>query len=214
MYFEPKSRTEWLRERFKGIGGSDAGAAIGVNKYKSNVDLYKEKTGMIKPADISSKPAVLYGKLAEEHLRALFALDFPEYKIDYHEFGMYFSDELPFMYATLDGEITTSDNKHGVLEIKTCTVQSSNQWREWDNRIPDAYYVQVLHQLVCTGFDFAILKAYLRYYKGDDICATVRHYHINASDVQPDMEWLKEHEKEFWESVESRKEPALILPKI
>ena len=73
MYFEPKSRTEWLRERFKGIGGSDAGAAIGVNKYKSNVDLYKEKTGMIKPVDISSKPAVLYGKHAEEHLRAVCA---------------------------------------------------------------------------------------------------------------------------------------------
>ena len=39
------TREEWLDFRKKGIGASDAAAAIGISKYKSQVELYLEKTG-------------------------------------------------------------------------------------------------------------------------------------------------------------------------
>ena len=42
---DPKNREEWLNARKKGIGGSDAACIIGLNKYKSNVRLWDEKTG-------------------------------------------------------------------------------------------------------------------------------------------------------------------------
>jgi hypothetical protein len=32
---------EWIRERKKGIGGSDAASILGMNPYKTNVDLWK-----------------------------------------------------------------------------------------------------------------------------------------------------------------------------
>jgi hypothetical protein len=38
------SRGEWLKHRSR-IGGSDAAAIVGLNPYKTNTDLYLEKTG-------------------------------------------------------------------------------------------------------------------------------------------------------------------------
>jgi putative phage-type endonuclease len=214
LILEPSSRNEWLEKRTNGIGGSDAGAAVGLNKYKSNVDLWKEKTGAVKPTDISGKPAVAYGKAAEYHLRELFKLDFPEYSVEYSEFRMYFREENPFMFATLDGELTDSDGQRGILEIKTATIQNSAQWDEWNEKIPDSYYAQILHQLACTGWDFAILKAHLRYLKGDDLRATTRHYKIERKDVESDIDFLVKKECEFWKCVESNIVPNLILPEI
>ena len=38
------NKTEWLQERQKGIGGSDAGAILGVNKWKTPFQVYLDKT--------------------------------------------------------------------------------------------------------------------------------------------------------------------------
>lgn len=51
---------EWLEERKKGIGGSDAATILGLNPYKSNIDLWAEKTGKKEPPNISDKPYVKY----------------------------------------------------------------------------------------------------------------------------------------------------------
>lgn len=215
IFADPKTHDEWLACRTKGIGGSDAGAVIGVNKYKSNVDLWREKTGEFIPDDISDKPAVKYGKEAEQHIRALFALDYPGYQIEYHEYRMYCNETDKFMYATLDGELIEQDGTRGILEIKTCTIMNSKQWDEWDNKIPDSYYTQILHQLYCTGYNFAILRAYIRFYDKDgNIKATVRDYKIQRSDVEEDIEFIVEKEREFYKCVIEKKQPALILPQI
>jgi len=102
---DPTTRTEWLQCRRQGIGGSDAGCITGANPWKSARQLWREKTGVDKPDDISDKPAVKFGKEAEQHLRALFLLTYPQYTCEYHEFRMYANDRLPFIFATLDGEV-------------------------------------------------------------------------------------------------------------
>lgn len=38
---------EWLEYRKKGIGGSDASVVCGVNKYKSPIELWMEKTDQL-----------------------------------------------------------------------------------------------------------------------------------------------------------------------
>lgn len=43
----PATHEEWLDNRLKGIGGSDAGSVLGMNKYKSAYALWCEKTGRI-----------------------------------------------------------------------------------------------------------------------------------------------------------------------
>lgn len=69
------SKPEWLLARKGKIGGSDAAAVLGLNPYKNNVEFWNEMVGITKPRDISNEPYVIYGTKAEEHIRAIFALD-------------------------------------------------------------------------------------------------------------------------------------------
>lgn len=215
MIIKINSREEWLKARQnQGIGGSEAGCILGRNKYKTNVELWEEKTGRTKPPDLSDNAAVQFGKFAEPLLRELFKQDYPQYSVDYHEFDLYVNDTYPFIFATLDGEITAADGSRGILEIKTTTIQNKLQWNEWDNKIPDSYYVQILHQLAATGWDFAILKAYIRYYVDGEVRVTIRHYRIERQDVLTDIQYLIKAECEFWEKVQNDEQPPLILPNI
>ena len=212
MILKPKDRLEWLEMRQKvGIGGSDAGTVLGLNPWCSNVQLWRYKTGQEKPEDISDKPAVIFGKKAEEHIRELFRLDYPSWQLDYHEFWMYCNDAYPWQFATLDGELTDEAGRRGILEIKTTTIQNKAQWDEWENGIPQRYYAQILHQLSATGWQFAILRAYIRYYKGGEFRAAVRDYKIERDDVLDDIAYLREQEMRFMDCVNSGKPPAAII---
>lgn len=219
MILKPNTREEWLSMRHRGIGGSDAGTVLGVNKYKNNVQLWEEKTGRSVPKDISDKPAVIFGKQAEAPIRELFKQDFPQYNVDYHEFYMYVNDKYPFIFATLDGEITDENGRQGILEIKTTTIQNKNQWNDWETeehepKIPDSYYAQILHQLAATSWDFAILKAYIRYYRDNELRVAIRHFRVERNEVEEDIDYLIDQEQKFWKCVEENIKPALILPDI
>lgn len=208
------SREEWLGVRKHYIGGSDASAVLGMNPYKSNLELWQEKVGIVQPEDIGEKPYVKYGHEAETLLRELFALDFPEYEVGYEENNIWFNDAYPFAHASLDGWLKDQDGRKGILEIKTTNILQSMQKEKWDHQIPDNYYIQVLHYLMVTGFDFAVLKAQLKFDFGGDILLHTKHYKIERSDALEDIELLKSSEKEFWKYVQSRKRPALLLPEI
>ena len=47
----------WLKGRLNGIGGSDASAVVGKNPYKTNIELFEEKTGRRIAPDISETEA-------------------------------------------------------------------------------------------------------------------------------------------------------------
>lgn len=207
------SREEWLQNR-KRIGGSDASAILGRNPYKTNIELWQEKTGRTVPEDISDKPYVKYGIAAEEHLRALFALDHPEYTVCYEENNIWINDRMPWAHASLDGWLIDKEGRKGIWECKTTNILQSMQKEKWKQQIPDNYYVQVLHYLMVTEFDFAVLKAQLKYDFGGDIYLQTRHYPIERSEVQEDIDYLMQKEAEFWEYVKSDKVPPLELPEI
>lgn len=208
------SRKEWLEARKNHIGGSDASACVGMNPYKDNVQLWKEKVGLVAPEDISDKPYVQYGTEAEKHLRALFALDFPEYEVRYEENNLYINPEYPWMHASLDGELVDRAGRHGVLEIKTTDLFQSMQKEKWKDRIPDNYYCQIIHYLAVTGWDFAILKAQIRSEWDGELRIMTKHYTIERKDVVEDIRYLVEAEERFWKCVCSRRVPDLILPAI
>lgn len=84
---------------------------------------------------------------------------------------------------------------------------------KWKNRIPDNYYIQVLHQLLVTGYDFAIVKAQLKF-SYDGVRLETRHYTIERNEVIKDMEYLLKKEIAFWECVTEKRKPNLILPDI
>lgn len=205
---------DWLIKRAMGIGGSDASAIVGKNPYKSNIDLFEEKIGRRIPEDISDKPYVKYGTAAEPLIRQLFSLDYPEYIVEYHENRILRCIEYPFMQASLDGELIDTNGRRGVLEIKTTNILQSMQKEKWRDRIPDNYYIQVLHYLIVTGYDFVVLRAHLRSDWGDDQRTSIRNYFIERADVENDLVTLLKEEIKFWQYVESGRKPPLLLPEI
>lgn len=214
IVIENGNREEWLSARRYGIGGSDASAIVGLNPYKSNIELFEEKTGRRIAPDISDKPYVRYGNDAEPLIRSLFALDYLEYEVIYHENRILRSREYPFLQASLDGELVDENGRKGILEIKTTNILQSMQYERWKDRIPDNYYIQVLHYLLVTGYEFVVLCAHLRSDWGQDRRTTVKHYFIERSEVEDDLKMLLQEEKKFWEYVESGRKPPLILPEI
>ena len=187
-----------------------------MNPYKTNIDLFEEKTGRVIPADISDKPYVRYGTEAEPLIRQLFALDYPEYKVKYHGDHILQCIEYPFLQASLDGELIDLAGRRGILEIKTTNILQSMQYEKWHDRIPDNYYIQVLHYLLVTGYQFVVLRAHLRsdWGKGKDRRTTVKHYFLERSEVENDLRMLLKEEIRFWQYVESGRKPPLILPEI
>lgn len=212
----PATHEEWLRERRNGIGASDAGSIIGVNPWKTNVQLWAEKTGQRQPEDISDKPQVKYGHDAETHLRALFALDHPELRMTYESpYKIIRNDEYPFIFCTPDGELEDEAGRHGGLEIKTTEIMNGNQWNEWKDRIPDQYYTQVLWQMLATGWEFVYLCAQIKYTtRNREKRKETREYRIDRIDVLEDITCVKEEGVKFWKSVEERQCPPLKLPQI
>lgn len=208
------TREKWLKARKNHIGGSDASACVGMNPYKDNVQLWEEKVGLIEPEDISDRDYVQYGTEAEAHLRALFAMDYPQYRVEYEENNMFTNSKYPWMHASLDGELVDSDGRKGILEIKTTNILQSMQREKWNNQIPDNYYCQVLHYLAVTGWDFVVLKAQLKSERNGELQITTKHYFIERKDVEGDIRRLIEHEQKFWQCVETGRRPDLILPAI
>ena len=206
-----KNREEWLKNRERTVGGSEAAALVGKNPYMSNIDLWRIKTGQQAKENIDDKEYVIYGRNAEEHLRALFALDYPQYEVDYIDNNSFWNDKYPWASASLDGWLTDQDGRKGILEIKTTNILQSMQKEKWDHRIPDNYYCQCLWYMGVTEFDFAILKAQLKYDYAGDVFLTTKHYHMDRAEVQEDIDYLMQRGESFAEYVRARKEPPLVI---
>ena len=208
------SREEWLQNRYKGIGGSEISAVIGCNPYMDNVKLFELKTGRIEAEDISEKPYVLYGTKAEEHLRALFELDFPEYKVEYIENNSFYNSNYPWARASLDGWLTDQDGRKGILEIKTTEILNSMHREKWNHQIPQNYYCQVLFYMAVLEADFCVLKAQLKTVFECVPYLQTKHFFIERSEVESDIDYLMKKGSEFWQYVKKGVKPPLILPPI
>ena len=67
------SDEEWREARKNGIGGSDVGAIMGLNPWKSPVEVWLEKTGHSEPPDLSGKESVEWGNRLEAVVAEKFA---------------------------------------------------------------------------------------------------------------------------------------------
>lgn len=218
MYEKVKVRhgsPEWLSLRMKGIGASDAAAVLGLSNWKSNQELWEEKVGLRQPKDLSENERVKYGQAAEKHLVALFKLQYADrYKVRVDKNVVYFRNG--FQFASLDGELTELETgDKGVHEDKTVLADSSLVWEEWKDKIPNTYYVQVVHQLLVTGWKFVIINPEFRWLdKNGEIATRTRRIKILAEEVAEDMKILDEAEHEFWGYVQRKERPPRRLPQI
>lgn len=209
------SRDEWLEHRKKYIGASDAACIIGCNPWKSNVDLWEEKTGRKQSPDISDKPYVQFGIAAEPVIRELFKLTYPKYKVDYVENNSWTNSKYPFAAVSHDGWLTEIETgRKGIWECKTTEIVSSMLKEKWAGRIPDSYFAQIIHSLmVREDCEFAHLTALLTFkFSEKEVYQQIKNYHIERSEVEEDIQYLAESEAVFWENVRNDERPDLILP--
>lgn len=210
-----KSHDEWLKNRTVGIGGSDAAAILGISPFKTNIDLWLEKTGQKEPDDISNDEKVKYGHEAEEPLRTLFMLDHPEYNLFHDEYMILQNTTYPFLQASLDGELTEiTTGRKGIYEGKTTEIMNKQMLYEWKNGIPNHYYTQCLHYLIVTGYEFVWLRAELKF-AWDKNKKEIRDYYFTREEAINDMKYLFKNELKFWnENILKGVRPGLILPAI
>jgi len=215
-----KTRDEWLKGRadLHGIGGSDASAAIGMNPWRTNQDLWRIKTRRKKAPDISDNERVHYGQEAEQYIRRLYQLKHEhDMEVQYIPDVILQNNEHPEMLYSPDGLLIDQDGRRGIWECKTTTIMKSIDKEKWWDKVekqkilPDNYYIQILHGLNVTGFDFVELYAELTYPSGNSELVP---YHIERSEVLDDLDLIREGVLEFWQHVENDEEPALILPAI
>ena len=205
---EFKTREEWLEARTEiGIGGSEAAAVIGCSPWMSSVELWRLKTNITVAKDLSNNAAVEQGVRLEPALRALFGVLHPEYEIEYHPYDILAQEERPWLFATLDGELIDGDRR-GVLEIKTSTPGNAAKWDMWKTGVPQWYAAQIFHQLLATGYDFAILFAALFSLDGT---ITLKTYEFERIDHETDLEWLLSKEESFMRYVKTRMMPPMVL---
>ena len=209
LHFE--NREEWIKARdgIKGIGGSDAAAACGMSRRKTKTQLWNEKTGRAKPKDLSGVDYVQMGVRTEGPMRDLFAALHPELIVAHFPFDIYFQEELPWCFATLDGMLTDrATGEKGVLEIKKFDVSRRDDWKQWDGRVPDEYFCQVMHQLAATGYSFSYLWALLRH--GDGNCS-LREYYFPREEHEDDIGELLKLESDFMGFLKSGRVPSVPL---
>lgn len=208
-----KNRETWLKARQKYIGGSDVACIMGLNPWKTNKQLYLEKKGLVAPADLSDNELVIYGTKAEEHIRALFALDHPELKVEYIPDNAWHNKKYPFASASLDGWLTEVETERkGIFECKTSTITSKAQSEKWKNKIPDNYYCQVLFYLGVTEWDFVDLRAQLKYQLPErDLYIATKDYHIERSEVEGDIAIVMQKAAEFASLLKKNTPPPLNL---
>ena len=204
-----RDREEWLLRRIKGIGGSDASTFIGMNPYKTNSQLWKEKKGIVQPKELSNS-AIEHGVALEPVLREWFKASYRDYDVQYQENAILQSKKHDFMLYSPDGLLFHHDKGFGILEIKTTLIQNMNMLDQWNGQIPNHYYIQVLHGLTVTDFDYVILVAEIRF--AWDRPTEIRVYEFSREEVKDDLNFLLEEEIKNWnEFYLQDKEPPMIL---
>ena len=202
---------EWHKLRQKGIGGSDVGAILKINKYTSPLMIYKAKVkGIVK--DLSDNVAVKKGKELEEYIREHFVK--PKFKaIGYtvkHLDHLLINSKYEWLRANLDG-IAIKDEGHTyknnvVIEIKVVTEHAESNWYGEDYcGVPASYYAQVQEYMLVTGATKAVVCALFE-----------KSWEMHYFEVPQNIEFMKvliTESKNFYENnMLLGIEPPLILP--
>ncbi len=193
-------RSQWLAERRKGIGGSDAPVVMGVSPFKSRQELWAEKRGLIEEGEPTAAmkrgtylEPIVAGMVRESTGNSLLIVD------------PFQHPDMPFMRANIDRRIITSKKENdGVLEIKCPGLSVFGKCQR--EGLPDYYQIQAQHYLAVTGWtwgSFAVFSA--------------ERWRLETIDFQRDDDLIDQIIREnriFWDCVESGKMPDDTTPDV
>lgn len=140
-------RAEWLRKRLHGIGGSEAGAACGVDRFMSELELWERKTGRWDSEKDRDTERIRLGRDLEPYIAKRFSevtgkeLRVPE--------SMYVHDEIDFAIADLDREIV---GENACLECRTVS-SAFERLPDSFEELPEYLLAQCYHYLAVMSFE-------------------------------------------------------------
>ena len=190
---------EFIKQRFAGIGGSDAASVLGISPFKSRLQLWHEKVS--KKIDPESGDALIFqiGKALEPIVANKYAKKTGR-KLEMRPLKIH--PEYPFIIGNIDREIIGDERGPGILEIKT-----KGAFIDWHgDDIPPYYMTQVQHYLSVFGYEwasFAVLDLGTR---------KINHIDIDRDDKQ--ISKIIDEEKKFWKLVETGVPPEVDCSKV
>ena len=144
---------KWLSTRRYGIGGSEIGTICGVNPYACLMDLYLYKVhGTRQEFTEEAKERMHFGTILEGVIISEFEKrnDVKCYSMD-----MLKSKKHDFCLANVDGLITENGEVTAILECKTASANSKDDWI--NGLIPVSYVYQVQWYMYITGIHMAYI---------------------------------------------------------
>ncbi len=158
------TRKEWLEaRRTLGIGSSDAPAILGISRYKSAFQLYREKLGLEMPTK-GDNEQIEWGNILEEPIAQRYALETGRSVRNPRlpgTFTLARSRTVEFMVASVDRYTINPERPEdgeGVLEIKNAHFFVGKSWLDYQEP-PAEFQVQLQHQLAVSGEKWGSLAA-------------------------------------------------------
>ncbi len=185
---------DWLQVRSGGIGSSDAATAVGLNPYKSQLELWQEKTGRKPPEE--ARPGQddprYWGTLLEPFVASAYQ-ERTGHKVRKLN-AVLQHPTFPYMLANIDREVVGNPDVQ-VLECKTAGEFGSRLWKDG---VPEYVQLQVQHQLAVTGKPAADVAVLLcgqdlqihRIERDEDVIARLivleaRFWELVVNDIEP-----------------------------
>ncbi|MBC6624650.1 lambda-exonuclease family protein [Pseudomonas sp.] len=191
-------REDWLAVRKQGIGSSDAGAAVGLNPYKSQLSLWLEKTGRdttLPKADPHDEESPMYWGNVLEPIVAWHYSKRTKNKVRrINAVLQHPNPDMSWMLANIDREVIGADDVQ-ILECKTAGINGARLWTEG---VPEYVELQVMHQLAVTGKQAA------------DVALLLGGQHLEIHRIERDEQMIArliELERKFWTYVETDTPP-------
>ena len=161
------SNDQWLAYRTSGLGASEISTILGLNPYKSSIELFYDKIG-INPRYNYENIAMFMGKFHEHSVGVLWQYweGSEESVIANYSAGKIIrkcqrvnayvrNPKFPHIFVSLDRKINKHGNKgEGALEIKTISGYES---RKWESGIPPSHIIQLQTQIMVCEFDYGEL---------------------------------------------------------
>ena len=199
------ARAEFVADRKKGIGGSDAAAVLGLSPWKTPLQLYLEKRGELE--DTRQTVAMEWGTLIEPAIVEMYRRRAGVNVITGEATKPYVEASLvPFMRCNVDGIIVPED--HAPDEILEAKLAGNDEdWGEpGTDQVPSYYVPQAQHMLAVSGFarvKFAVLFARFG-------LRELQTYTVPRDQELIDM--LVDQEREFWQRVVDGNPPDPTTP--
>jgi len=191
-------REDWLAVRKQGIGSSDASAAVGLNPYKSQLELWLEKTGRdakLPKADPHDEQSPMYwGNVLEPIVAWHYSKRTGNKVRRINAVLQHPNPELPWMLANIDREVIGANDVQ-ILECKTAGLNGARLWKEG---VPEYVQLQVMHQLAVTGKQAA------------DVAVLLGGQTLEIQRIERDEQMIArliELERRFWQYVETDTPP-------